>query len=103
MGAEWQRIISAQMEPLEVPGRETPLYKPREQSSIWILTEFGEWPAAPPSMDRRDIALSGGREIDLDASDPDFLLFHKVVGMSECTHCVPWNKIVDIVFHSMAV
>lgn len=103
MRTEWQRIISAQMEPLEMPGREMPLYKPRDQGSIWILTELGEWPSAPPSMDRRDIALSGGRELDLDASDPDFLLVHKVVGMSECTHCVPWSKIVDIVFHNVSV
>jgi hypothetical protein len=104
MRTEWQRIISAQMEAVEIPGREMPLYVPRgEQASVWILTEIGEWPLTPPPIDPRSAALNGGKDLQLDASDPDFLLVHKVVGISECTHCIPWSKIVDIIFHSLSL
>jgi hypothetical protein len=49
-------------------------------------------------MDRQDVATRGGHELDLDASDPDFLVLHKSLGMTEYTHCIPWDAIADILF-----
>lgn len=98
----WERIISAYMEPLEIPGRDTPLYKPKGgRGTVWIFTELGEFPPVSPPMDRHDMAPCGGRELDLDISDPDFLLVHKVVGMCEYLHSIPWDKIVDIMFYQV--
>lgn len=98
----WARVISANMEPLEIPGRETPLYKPRgDHGSVWIFTELGEFPPLPPPMDRYDMAPCGGRELELGIEDPDFLIVHKVLGMCEYVHLIPWGKIVDIVFYQV--
>ncbi len=96
MKANWEKIIGAHMAPLEIPGRDKPLYKPK--GSVWILTALGDFPSVPPPMNRQDMAPCGGREMDIDASDPDFLLAHKILGMSEYTHCIPWDKVIDIVF-----
>ncbi len=95
---DWEHIISENMDALEIPGR-APLYKPRgEKGSVWILTDGGEYPSVVPPMDRHDMLPAGGYELDLDASDPDFLVIHKAVGMAEYRHCIPWNRIVDILF-----
>jgi hypothetical protein len=98
MRTKWERIISANMDPLELPGRDAPLFKPKPGGFVWVVTGNGEAPTPPPHMDRQDLATRGGRELDLDASDADFLLLHKVVGMAEYTHCIPWSAITDIVF-----
>jgi hypothetical protein len=95
---KWQRILAAYMEALEVPGQDTPVYKPRHGTYVWVVVGYGETPAPPPSLERQDVATRGGREVDIDASDPDFLLFHKTIGMTEYTHCIPWDAISDIVF-----
>lgn len=102
MKANWEKMISANMERLDVPGLDTPLYKPKaDGSSVWIFTELGDFPPLPPPLDRHHMAPCGGRELDMDISDPDFLLVHKVVGVSEYTHCIPWEKVTDIVFYSV--
>jgi hypothetical protein len=101
MKANWARVITENMESLEVPGREAPIFKPR--GSVWIFTELGEFPPVPPPLDRLQMNPCGGRELDLDASDPDFLLVHKSVGVCEYSHCIPWEKIVDIVFYQATV
>ena len=44
------------------------------------------------------MATRGGREVEIDASDPDFLLLHKTMGVMEYTHTIPWAAITDIVF-----
>lgn len=98
MKTKWERIISANMDRIEVPGRETPLFKPKVGGFVWVITGDGEVPTPPPSLDRQDLATRGGHDLDLDASDSDFLLLRKVVGMSEYTHCIPWSAITDIVF-----
>ncbi len=96
--SDWQRIIAANMEPLEMPGRD-PLYKPKgEQATVWVITAACELPPSSPTMDRLAMGPGGGREVDLDASDPQFLIVHKIMGMMEYTHAIPWDKIVDIIF-----
>ena len=94
----WERVIRDNMEALEIPGR-APLYKPRgEKGSVWILLDGVEYPSVVPPMDRHDMLPSGGYELDLDASDPEFLLVHKRVGIAEYRHSIPWERIVEIVF-----
>ena len=100
MKANWERIISENMEPLEVPGRDAPIYKPMgAKASVSVLTDLGEFPPVQPPLDRHDMIPCGGRELTLDASDPDFLLVHKTIGVCEYSHCIPWEKVVDIVFY----
>jgi hypothetical protein len=99
MRAKWERVIAANMELIEVPGKETPLYKPvREGGFVWVIALDGEFPTPPQAMERQDLIPRGGRDLDLDASDPDFLVVRKVVGMMEYTHCIPWENILDILF-----
>ena len=101
MKANWEKVICAHMDRLDIPGQDNPLYKPRgDGSSVWILTSHGDLPSPPPPLDRHAMAPCGGRELDVDVSDPDFLLVHKVVGMSEYTHCIPWDKVSDIIFYT---
>lgn len=100
MKANWEKIISENMEPLEVPGRDAPVYKPKGvKGSVWVLTELGEFPPVLPPLDRHDMIPCGGRELAIDPSDPDFLLVQKTVGICQYSHCIPWDKIVDIVFY----
>ncbi len=94
----WERIISANMEAIEVPERATPLFKPKRGGFVWVVIGSGEVPTPPPTMNRQDLATRGGREVDLDISDPSFLLLHKTIGMTSYTHCIPWDAIADIVF-----
>ncbi len=101
MRTKWERVISANMEVLEVPGRETPLFRPKRGDFVWVVIGTGEVPSPPPNMERQDLAPRGGHEVDLDASDPDFLMFHKTIGMTQFTHCIPWNAINDIIFVKM--
>ncbi len=102
MKPDWPRVIAANMEPLSIPGREVPLYKPRgEQGSVWIVTEAAEFPVVSAPLDRILATPGGGRELDLDTADPDFLIVHKTVGMSEYFHYIPWERIVNVFFHSV--
>jgi hypothetical protein len=103
MNANWQRVISENMAPLEIPGWDIPLYKPREGAWVWIVTTLGEVPCVPPPLERIDMTPCGGKELDLDVSDPDFLRVHKTVGMSEYRHAIPWDKVIDIVFYQAMV
>jgi hypothetical protein len=99
MREKWERLLARYMESVAVPGREDPLYKPISNGGfVWVLTGDGEFPAPPHPMDRQEMVPRGGREMDLDASDPDFLIVHKLVGMTEYTHCIPWDRISDILF-----
>jgi hypothetical protein len=99
MKAKWEKVIAAHMETLDVPGRDTPLYKPKRQGGfVWVVAGGGEFPAPPPTIDRQDVLPRGGRELELDVSDDDFLRVRKVIGMTEYTHCIPWASVVDIVF-----
>lgn len=99
MRAKWERAIAANMELVEVPGRETPLFKPVQDGGfVWVIVGEGEFPTPPPAMDRQAMVPRGGRDLDLDASDPDFLIVHKTVGMADYTHCIPWGCITDILF-----
>jgi hypothetical protein len=103
MKAHWEKVIRENMQEIEFPGRDTPLFKPKgHKGSVWILTDVREYPSVPPPMDRHDMAPSGGHEIDLDPADPEFLIVRKVIGMCEYTHCIPWSRILDIVFFQMA-
>ncbi len=103
MKSDWEKIFSQNMEAMEFPGRETPFYKPKgNKGSVWIITEQSEYPMVPPPMDRHDMVAGGGHELDLDISDPYFLVVHKVIGLCEYTHCIPWAKIVDVVFFQMS-
>jgi hypothetical protein len=99
MQAKWERVIAANMERVEVPGRDTPLYKPvPEGGFVWVIALDGEFPTPPQAMERQEMVPRGGRELDLDASDPDFLIVHKLVGMTDYTQCIPWENILDILF-----
>jgi hypothetical protein len=87
------------MEPVQLPGREHLLYKPvQEGGFVWVIVGEGEFPTPPPAMDRQAMIPRGGRDLDLDTSDPDFLFVYKTVGMTEYTHCIPWGSINDILF-----
>ena len=98
MRSRWERIISANMEAIQVAGRNAPIFRPRHGGFVWVMTGAGEVPAPPPNMERQDMATRGGRELEIDASDPDFLLLHKTMGVMEYTHTIPWAAITDIVF-----
>lgn len=103
MKANWEKVIRENMEPLAVPGQDIPLYKTRgDKASVHIYTSIGEFPPPRPPLQRQEFEPAGGRELTLDISDPDFLLVYKVCGVAEYTHCIPWEKVVDIVFRHIA-
>ncbi len=94
----WESIIAANMESVEVPGREVPLYRPRLGGYVWVILGNGEGPSPPPNMERQDLATRGGREVTLDTADANFLLLSKTIGMVEYRHCIPWDAIADLIF-----
>jgi hypothetical protein len=98
MRSTWEKMISANMDAFEVPGKADPVYRPKRGGFVWVVLGNGDAPTPPPIMDRQDVATRGGHELDLDVSDPDFLVLHKNLGMTEYTHCIPWDAIADIIF-----
>ena len=100
MKANWEKIIRERMEPVElIPGQGSSIYKVKgNKTTVWVLTDLGEFPPPMPPLDRYEYAPAGGREVSFDLSDPDFLVVDKTVGVAEYTHYIPWEKIVDIVF-----
>ena len=103
MKAKWERIAKETMEPVElIPGQGSSIYKVRgDKTSVWVLTDIGDFPAPAPPLDKFEVAPAGGREVTFDLSDPDFLVVRKSVGMAEYTHYIPWEKIVDIIFRAV--
>jgi hypothetical protein len=103
MKVNWEKIIKDSMEPVELmPGQGSSIYKVRgDKTSVWVLTDVGDFPAPPPPLDKFEVAPAGGREVIFDLSDPDFLVVRKNVGMAEYTHHIPWDKIVDIFFRAV--
>ncbi len=102
MKANWEKVISANMDALEFPGREKPLYRPKgAKGSVMIVTDLGDFPPVCPPMDHHDAMLAGGRELLIDASDPDFLIVQKIIGIHDYLHCIPWDKVVDFVFYQV--
>ncbi len=102
MKAKWERMISANMESVQIPGRDAPVFKPKDGGFVWVVVGNGEVLTPPPNMQRQDMAPRGCRELDLDVSDPDFLVLYKTIGMTQYTHCIPWAAITDIIFVNMS-
>lgn len=104
MKANWERIIREKMQPIElIPGQGSSVYKVRgDNTTVWVLTDLGDFPAPMPPLDKYEMSPAGGREVSFDVSDPDFLVVDKAVGVAEYTHYIPWEKIADIMFRSVS-
>lgn len=100
MKANWERIIREKMEAIElIPGLGSSVYKVKgDKTTVWVLTDLGDFPTPMPPLDKYEMSPTGGRELSLDVADPDFLVVNKTVGVAEYTHYIPWEKIADIVF-----
>jgi hypothetical protein len=98
----WERIIQEKMEAMElIAGEGSSIYKVRgEKTTVWVITELGDFPPPFPPLDKFEVGPSGGRELSFDVSDPDFLVITKTIGVAETTHYIPWVRIVDIVFRT---
>jgi hypothetical protein len=92
------------MQPVElIPGQGSSVYKVKgDNTTVWVLTDLGDFPPPMPPLDKYEMSPAGGREVSFDVSDPDFLVVDKAVGVAEYTHYIPWERIVDIMFRSVS-
>ncbi|MGA2325090.1 MAG: hypothetical protein ABSH05_02270 [Bryobacteraceae bacterium] len=63
MKANWEKIIRERMQPVElIPGQGSSVYKVKgDKTTVWVLTELGEFPPPMPPLDRYEYAPAGGR------------------------------------------